>query len=83
MESFGCRSRIVVDEVRHDRLVMVEKRLHIHDQILDHGKPQQWFHGDRVALEVLHENLAGKAVGRLEPEDIGESGLDTRRRVEP
>jgi len=27
--------------------------------------------------------LGDKVVGRLEPEDIGESGLDTRRRVEP
>ena len=48
LKAFRSRGRVGVDKERHDRLVVIKKRLHVHDQIFDHRQAQDRLNGDRV-----------------------------------
>src|SRR5690606_24345782 len=65
LEPFGGGRRLLVDEVRQHRLVGVEERLHVDDQVLEDREAGERLYGDPRA-QVLHQHLAGQAVAAVD-----------------
>ena len=71
LKSLGGRRRIVVDQVGHDRLVMIEERLHVDDQVLDHRQAEDRLDGHHVGSQRTDQGLAGQLVGAVDSHGVG------------
>ena len=71
LQAFLLGGRFVVDEIGHHRLIMLEERLHINNQVFDHGQPKHRLHQDFVRAEVVHQHLARQAVVPVDAHSIG------------
>jgi hypothetical protein len=61
--------RGLVDEIRQDLLVIIEERVHVHDQVFDDLQAQQRLDGDVIA-NVAHQNLAGQIIAPVDTQRI-------------
>src|SRR4029079_18170506 len=42
------RRRRVVDDIRLDRMILLEELAHVDDQVADHRQPPEWPHAEQV-----------------------------------
>jgi len=61
--------RGLVDEIRQDFFVVVEERLHVHDQVFDDLQAEDGFHCDFFA-HVADEGLAGQHVAPVDAQRV-------------
>ncbi len=71
LKPLGGRRRIVVDQVGHDRLVMIEERLHVNDQVLDHRQAEDRLDGHDVGSQRTDQGLAGQEVRTVDSHGVG------------
>jgi len=70
LQALTLRGRIVVDQVRLDRVVLLEELGHIHDQVADDRQPRQRTQNNRL-LQAVNISQAGQAILAINIHGVG------------